>query len=378
MQTSTISRWRAAILDRLARLDQLERAEILRVESGPVVRRLWLVAAGVVVLNTMIAGVISTATWEYTFFELWTGLNLLVFFVGLGLLSAWYGYRRYRGRLIRFILIGTILAVAGAFAGSMISDWMHGNDPFEMLGRRYRVTLLAGLSAGLLFAGTAALIAHFRNREFQLKTAALALEKRESELSRQLSESQLRLLQAQIEPHFLFNTLGSAQQLAEKRAPDAALLLGSLIRFLRAAVPNIRENSTTLERERQLIGAYLDIMQTRLVGRLRYRIDVPGELDSFRLPPGVLVTLVENAIKHGIEPLVEGGEIELVVRREGDRIRIRVADTGRGIVESTGSGGLGLANIQERLAAIYGRRAGLELFANEPRGFVAQLELPNG
>ena len=186
------------------------------------------------------------------------------------------------------------------------------------------------------------------------------------------------MLQLQIEPHFLFNTLGSAQQLAERGAPEAARLISNLIRFLRAATPSMRNEATTLSQEAALIEAYLEIMQRRLGARLAYQVVVPVALANTALPPGMLITLVENAIKHGIEPSPEGGRIE--VRAEGGAsgiVVLTVADTGAGLDGGSQPGqGIGLSNVRERLALLYGGAAALELEGNEPRGFIARIRLP--
>src|SRR5208283_2206210 len=194
------------------------------------------------------------------------------------------------------------------------------------------------------------------------------LERRESELSCQLAQSRLKMLQLQIEPHFLFNTLGSAQQLAASRAPEAARLIGDLICFLRAVTPSMREEYTTLAQEGALVQAYLAIMRVRLGPRLAFSVLIPRELESFRLPPGMLITLVENAIKHGIEPHAPGGEVRVTAMRQEGRVVVTVADTGAGISNMPGPG-IGLANIRERLQLLCGDRAELCLAENEPRGF---------
>ena len=141
------------------------------------------------------------------------------------------------------------------------------------------------------------------------------------------------MLQLQIEPHFLFNTLGSAQQLAERGAPEAARLISNLIRFLRAATPSMRNEATTLAQEAALIGAYLEIMKTppRRAARLR-RVACPTSFGARALPPGMLITLVENAIKHGIELSPDGGRIDVRAERGGaGMLVLTVADTGAGL-----------------------------------------------
>ena len=141
----------------------------------------------------------------------------------------------------------------------------------------------------------------------------------------------------------------------------------------------MKEESATLGDEAALVAAYLSIMQHRLGDRLAWRVDIPDALRPMRLPPGMLITLVENAIKHGIEPAIEGGRIDIGVQVDdattGRRATILVADTGAGLAAVPGQG-LGLANIRERLSLLYGDAASLELLQNAPRGAVARLALP--
>jgi sensor histidine kinase YesM len=197
-------------------------------------------------------------------------------------------------------------------------------------------------------------------------------------LSKQAVEAELKLMQAQVEPHFLFNTLASVQFLTETDPPAANRLLGHLIAYLRAALPQLRAASTTLGKEVELCEAYLNILRTRIGPRLAFAIDVPASLRSVAFPPNLLISLVENAIKHGIEPSADGGTIEVRARRDGDRVVVEVVDTGRGIVESATrpGGGVGLGNVRERLAALYGPRGKFTLSPVEPRGTRAALEIP--
>ena len=168
-----------------------------------------------------------------------------------------------------------------------------------------------------------------------------------------------------------------AVRLAEKGAPDAARLVGDLIVFLRAATPALREARTTLAAEGELVRAYLSIMRTRLGRRLEFAVTVPPALSDVPLPPGMLITLVENAIKHGIEPWPPGGRVDVTARDAGGRIEVSVADTGAGLegIQIAGTG-IGLANVRERLALLYDERAALELEENAPRGFLARIVLP--
>jgi len=217
--------------------------------------------------------------------------------------------------------------------------------------------------------------------KFREARATAALHKAEAErhlLSKQAIEAQLKLMQAQVEPHFLFNTLASVQYLTETNPKEASALLGHLIDYLRAALPQLRASSTTLGKEAALAEAYLNILKMRIGGRMSFSIDIPAELQSHPFPPNLLISLVENAIKHGIEPTAAGGSVTVSARREGESIMVSVADTGRGLsTDRTSSGqGVGLSNIRERLTALYGARGRFTLESIAPQGARATLALP--
>jgi len=222
------------------------------------------------------------------------------------------------------------------------------------------------------------LIFYVKRREAR---AAAALHKAEADrhlLSRQAVEAELKLLQAQVEPHFLFNTLASVQYLIETDPKEANVLLGHLIGYLRAALPQLRASSSTLAREISLAEAYLNVLRIRIGPRLAFTIDVPDELRGHPFPPNLLISLVENAIKHGVEPSADGGSVLLAAERRGDAIVVSVTDTGRGLApEGRADGqGVGLSNIRERLAALYGARGRFTLEPATPRGTRATLTLP--
>jgi hypothetical protein len=220
------------------------------------------------------------------------------------------------------------------------------------------------------------------------RALAFAEEKKQeamvSDVNRQITEARLQALQAQVEPHFLYNTLANVQALTEADPPAANAMVGHLIQYLRAALPKMRENTSTVGQEIELVTAYLNVLKMRMGARLEFGIDVPPELMSQPFPPMMLPSLVENAIKHGLEPLREGGRIDVVARRvtttEGERIQLQVRDTGRGITDSpdTTGGGVGLANLRERLTALYGGTGRFTLESNTPRGVVATIEIPGG
>jgi LytS/YehU family sensor histidine kinase len=371
-----------AFADRvLSSLSEIEREDVKSFDRWFYRGRGWVWLAGIVGLTTLMAWVASRLPWNMTFTEAAVLFNLVVLTLVWSGLTAWFGYRKFSGKLFRYIIVGPLLALAGAFVGAAVAGVVKGVDPLEWLqdSAKVRHIVIAGLVFGVLYSLVVALISSLRNREYKALAAHLEAERRQSELSRQLAESKLRMLQLQVEPHFLFNTLGSAQQLAERGAPEAARLISNLIRFLRAATPSLRDEATTLAQEASLIEAYLGIMKTRLGPRLAYGIAVPPELGDLLLPPGMLITLVENAIKHGIEPAACGGRVDVSATRIDDLVMLTVADTGAGIAGELEPGrGIGLANIRERLVLLFGDDARLDLEANEPRGFIARITMPLG
>lgn len=201
-------------------------------------------------------------------------------------------------------------------------------------------------------------------------------------VQRQLIQARLKLMQAQVEPHFLFNTLAAVDYLIETNPPRASEMQKLLIDYLRAALPQMRQESSTLGRELSLIKPYLELLKLRIEDRLVYRIDVPQGLESTVFPPMVLQSLVENAIKHGIEPKPEGGQIAVSAQVIDGKLHVEVADTGVGLqlgndyAASTRGTGLGLDNIRERLALLYPGRSQLNLRVGSQGGTVAHLVIP--
>ena len=215
---------------------------------------------------------------------------------------------------------------------------------------------------------------------FRETRAAEALHKAEAErllLAKQAMESELKLMQAQIEPHFLFNTLASVQFLTETDPPEATRLLGHLLSYLRAALPKMRSTSATLGQEIEFAEAYLNILKMRMGSRLDFGIDVPDSLRMHPFPPVLLISVVENAVTHGLEPLAAGGHITIAARREHDVLRVTVTDTGMGLSAVSHPGrGVGLINVRERLAALFGPRGRFSLEDATPRGARATIDVP--
>lgn len=227
--------------------------------------------------------------------------------------------------------------------------------------------IVLGSLAGLMFS-------QLRLETLQLRTLARLRRERDT-LEAQRCEAQLAALNAQIEPHFLFNTLANVRRLYETSPARGREMLASLIDYLRAALPMMRHQGSTLGRELELARAFLSILQMRMGPRLAFEIQADEALHKASLPPLVLPTLVENAVKHGLAPLPEGGTIRIGAEARDDILRLWVEDDGAGFSGSGGSG-VGLANTRARLAALYGERAGLQLSMRKPRGVRAEVHLP--
>jgi sensor histidine kinase YesM len=195
-------------------------------------------------------------------------------------------------------------------------------------------------------------------------------------LERRLMEAQMAALQAQVEPHFLFNTLALIGQLIETDPPEAARVHAHLIDYLRSTLPQMRQRGgATLGRQVELSRAYLSIMQARMKERLEVRFEVPDYLASAPFPPMMLQTLIENAIKHGLEPKIEGGTVAVRAYVTGADLHVEVCDDGVGI-DPHADDGVGLANIRERLQLLYGLEAALDISTPPGGGACATIRLP--
>ncbi len=215
-------------------------------------------------------------------------------------------------------------------------------------------------------------------RQFAQHAATQASRDR-AELERQFAEAKLAALSAQIEPHFLFNTLASIQYLIRNDADKAGEMTSDLIRYLRLALPRMKQVTARLADELDLVHAYLGVMQIRMGERLTFTIDEHGANSNRQIPTMVLITLVENEIKHGLEKKPGGGAISVTVCNDPAdmrNLRLEVADTGGGFSSAVSGTGIGLANIRERLNTLYGDDASLTLEVNHPSGVKAILIIP--
>jgi LytS/YehU family sensor histidine kinase len=208
--------------------------------------------------------------------------------------------------------------------------------------------------------------------------SANAVAERES-MQRQLSEARMQAMQAQVEPHFLFNTLASVEHLIETDPPRASAMQRTLIQYLRAVIPQMRDANltTNLGRELEMVKSYLDLLKMRMEERLTVVMQVPDGLRSAAFPPMMLQSMVENAIKHGLECKPEGGHLAVTAEIVDSKLRVTVADdgVGFGVVPSKGTG-LGLSNIRERLKLLHGEAGQLHIAANIPSGVIATIEIP--
>ncbi|HEU4376653.1 MAG TPA: histidine kinase [Telluria sp.] len=200
---------------------------------------------------------------------------------------------------------------------------------------------------------------------------------RQTATEKELTVAKLSLLHAQVEPHFLYNTLASAQILTRSDPPRADQMLGNLITYLRYSLPRTEDALSTVGEELERARAYLDILKIRMGARLHLQIDVPEPLRAVLFPTMMLQTLVENAIKHGLEPQPGGGTVWILARSLDAAIAVTVADDGRGFSAEGGGTGIGLRNVRERLRLAYGAAAGFTIVANFPAGVAATITVPN-
>ena len=225
--------------------------------------------------------------------------------------------------------------------------------------------------------GTKALMGGKKRAEAQADAANAMAER--ATLQREIVEAKMQVMQAQVEPHFLFNTLASVEYLIETDPPRASAMQRSLIQYLRAVLPQMRESAaaTNLGREADMVRAYLDLLKMRMEERLQVDFRIPSGLRSAAFPPMMLQSLVENAIKHGLECKEQGGTLQVMAEVVDNRLRVTVADDGLGFgaVPSNGTG-LGLQSIRERLKLLFQDRAQLEITANQPSGVRAVIDVP--
>jgi LytS/YehU family sensor histidine kinase len=284
--------------------------------------------------------------------------------------------RRLPAWLPRWILqlAGVVVAVP---VGVVLPHLVHMAVDIHVAHDQMQLLSLGILAfGGWLFAPWIALGAMVRQRDIFVRDQALKFELERSELERNALDARLRLLQAQVEPHFLFNTLANVQALVDVGSPQAPKVLASLIAYLRAAVPRMHEPATTLGQELELVRAYLELMKMRMPDRLHFAVHADPGASAQQCPPMTLLTLVENAVRHGVDPSEEGGRIEIEARMKHGRCVVRVTDSGVGLAAAGGGLGTGLSTLRDRLALAFGGDARLKVGALEPHGVCAEVDMP--
>ena len=288
----------------------------------------------------------------------WLVIDFSRFFIDV---KSPFGFPRgWRG--VAVILIGVSV---GYVAGTLAGDAYTGRSTFELLLNQPRFFLQLFLFSVSVGVGIS---------YFFYATGKSNYLQRELATSRQLAtEAQLKLLQSQLEPHMLFNTLANLRALIATDPGRATTMLDSLIDYLRATLSASRATSHSLQNEFDRLHDYLALMQVRMGPRLTYTLDLPPELATHSVPTLLLQPLVENAIKHGLEPKIEGGSIAVSARREGNNIVLDVIDSGVGLKDGSG---FGLAQVRERLQAAYGDQATIVLGAASAQYTRARVTFP--
>lgn len=312
--------------------------------------------------------------------SLWVLVGRLLF-VGLLALMAFGLLERWPSRLPAWLPRWVLRVVAVALAvpaATLLGYWATTQgDPIPWWRQQNRIIGFGIMTfMGMLLAPWAAMAALLRQVTGEAQRQALSFELERSEWGRRELDARLRTLQAQVEPHFLFNTLANVRELVETGSPRASAVLGSLIAYLRAAVPRLHETSATLGQELELARAYLEVMHLRMPDRLSFSVEADPAVLGVPCPPMTLLTLVENAVRHGLDPSEEGGRIEVKAELREGRCVVAVVDTGVGLGEM--GTGTGLSNLQERLRLAYGPQGLLVLQAHEPTGVRAEVGFPAG
>jgi signal transduction histidine kinase len=344
----------------------------LRLFLGKFGRRLFIPLALAIAVGLFVGTWWKEGTWSLTSRTIAVALVATFMF---SLLERWpSGLPAW---LARWAL--QIVAVAVAVPLTTYVIWTvstkSGAPPFWQEVRRFEgfrlITVL-----GVLVSPWIALAALVRQKDALARHQALSFALERSELERQALDARLSLLRAQVAPHFLFNTLANVQALVDAGSPRAAEVLRTLVAYLRAAVPVLHDSATTLEAELRLTRAYLELMHMRMPDRLRFEVRVDDEALPLRCPPTTLLTLIENAVRHGIDPSEEGGSIELCVRRSDERCIVRVCNTGAGLRESNNGLGTGLSTLRERLRLMFGGEAELQVRAERDGSVRAEIKFP--
>jgi signal transduction histidine kinase len=296
-------------------------------------------------------------------------IHMLFFIASRAGLESWVSSRGKWVITAYYTLVPTVGVVLGVLLVSLIL----GRDISRMVGNPSWVLVIA--VNAMIISLIIGVIYFWREKSLVADMRLAAERERHAQAERAATLANLRALQAQIEPHFLFNTLANVVGLIHPQPDTAKLMLERFIAYLRASLAASRETSTTLSAEFELMRNFLGILQIRMGDRLKVQTELPDTLAGFAVPPMLLQPLVENAIKHGLEPAIEGGTVSLNARETNCNVEIVIADTGTGFSGAT-SNGIGLKNVRERIEKIFEGRGSLRIEENAPQGTRVVIVLP--
>jgi signal transduction histidine kinase len=341
--------------------------------------------AGLTIIVCVVAAILITLvngkTWELydqMVYSVCIGLIALAILDGVRLTVLDDPQRRRRWLAPAIVLL-VATAPFAHFCGIVVGSLLLGHDIPDLHDYPNNKGQRGMILFTLLGTGVMALMIMNRERVARIKLERTEAKARAETIERQALQAQLRLLQAQIEPHMLFNTLANLQGLIAIDPQQASRMLDHLIQYLRATLSATRAESTTLAQEFEAAEAYLGLMAVRMGPRLAYRCILPADLRGARLPAMLLQPLVENAIIHGLEPRIEGGTVTVEASARAGLLEICVSDTGLGLPDTQTApkgSGVGVSTTRERLQVLYGPRAALTLIHAQPHGVLARLTLP--
>ena len=312
-----------------------------------------------------------TTAWRVLWISNCIGFTIHLFFSIGGLLGLDKRIHRRGGVIVAayYTLIATAgvvlgFAISGQLADLPVAKWF--TNPRWLAAIALNSLIISVLISAAFFA---------RERSLRAKAEIERQQQRLERIEREALTANLRTLQAQIEPHFLFNTLANVASLVDPDPGKAKYMLECFIRFLRASLAATRAEATTLGADAELIRAYLEVIKVRMGARLAFTIDLEPGLAAFALPPMLLQPIVENAVRHGLEPKVSGGELRWSAHREEGSVVVEISDTGVGFAPTT-TGGMGLTNVRDRLRLLYGDRGALTIRENGTAGTVVSMRIP--
>ncbi len=303
-------------------------------------------------------------------FTLCIGCSATIFF-----LTAHYFFTP-RNQFVQMIMV-IMCMVVGAVVGSFIGSLIAYKESFSSYFIEQQDLIVHNIFYAVTIGSLAVYLYIFHQRIFI--TEAMIKEEKIKRLSieKKAAETNLRMLQAQIEPHFLFNTLSNILSLLDTDVKKGKLMMVDFIDYLRSSLSKTRGDTTTIGQEMATIRAYLNVIKYRMGDRLNFSIDLPESLKIFYFPPMLIQPLVENSVRHGLEPKIEGGEVSIAIRRKDELLVVEVADSGLGFSDQA-RWGVGISNIKERLASLFDDKGQLIFQENEPSGVKAIIEIPYG